>query len=65
MGKMNELFRLLEKGDKEELELFFLDKGFSRYSAKKAITEFSKAFYEINNKGQDDEKNYTKTTNLK
>ena len=51
MGKMNELFRLLEKGDKEELELFFLDKGFSRYSANKAITEFSKAYYEINNKG--------------
>ena len=65
MGKMNQLFHLLKKGDKEELEGFFLDKGFNKYSAKKAITEFTKAFEEINNKGQDDEQNYTKTIDTK
>jgi len=60
MGKLKELESLLEQGNKDELEKFFLDKGFSRYSSNKAITEFKKAYNEINNKGQDDEQNYTK-----
>ena len=65
MGKLKELESLLEQGNKYELEKFFLDKGFSRYSSNKAITEFKKAYNEINNKGQDDEQNYTKTSNIK
>ena len=65
MGKLKELLSLLEQGNKYELEKFFLDKGFSRYSSSIAIKEFKKAFHEINNKGQDDEQNYTKTSNIK
>ena len=69
MGKLKELQSLLEQSgtenNKDELEKFFLDKGFSRYSSNKSITEFKKAYYEINNKGQDDEQNYTKRSNIK
>jgi len=69
MGKLKELHSLLEQSSNEnnrdELEKFFLDKGFSRYSSSIAIKEFKKAFREINNKGQDDEQNYTKTINIK
>lgn len=69
MGKLKELQSLLEQSgtenNKDELEKFFLDKGFSRYSSNIAIKEFKKAFREINNKGQDDEQNYTKTINIK
>ena len=69
MGKLKELQSLLEQSgtenNKDELEKFFLDKGFSRYSSNIAIKEFKKAFHEINNKGQDDEQNYTKTINIK
>ena len=69
MGKLKELHSLLEQSSNEnnrdELEKFFLDKGFSRYSSNKAITEFKKAYNEINNKGQDDEQNYTKRINIK
>lgn len=65
MGKLKELESLLEQGNKDELEKFFLDKGFSRYSSNIAITEFKKAYNEINNKGQNDEQNYTKTSNIK
>ena len=69
MGKLKELQSLLKQSgtenNKDELEKFFLDKGFSRYSSNIAIKEFKKAFREINNKGQDDEQNYTKTINIK
>jgi|TARA_B110000263_G_C15194778_1_gene457792 hypothetical protein len=69
MGKFKELHSLLEQSSTEdnrnELEKFFLDKGFSRYSSNIAIKEFKKAFHEINNKGQDNEQNYTKTINTK
>ena len=64
MGKMNELFRLLQEGNKEELEDFFLDKGFKGRSANIAVREFEKAYSEINNKGETSESN-TKTSNTK
>ena len=52
MGKLKELHSLLEQSSNEnnrdELEKFFLDKGFSRYSSSIAIKEFKKAFREIN-----------------
>ena len=69
MGKLKELHSLLEQSSNEnnrdELEKFFLDKGFSRYSSTIPIKEFKQAFLEITNKGQDDEQNYTKTINIK
>ena len=69
MGKLKELQSLLEQSgtesNRDELEKFFLDKGFSRYSSNIAIKEFKKAFHEINNKGQYNGKSITKTINSK
>ena len=64
MGKMNELMRLLRKGDKVKLEDFFLDRGFSDSTANIAIREFEKAYSEIKNKGETSESN-TETSNTK
>ena len=47
MGKMSELDYLLQIGDKEVLEEFFIKRNFSRYSANVAVKEFSKAYKEI------------------
>ena len=49
MGKMKEIFRLLEEGDKEGLEGFFIDKGFKGPTATIAVREFEKAYGELNN----------------
>lgn len=64
MGKMNEIFRLLEEGDKEALEDFFLDKGFKGSAATIAVREFEKAYSELNNKGENNDKINTKRSNI-
>ena len=68
MGKMGELDAILQLGDKELLEEFFLKRGFSRYAANKARDEFTKAYEELQNyqkKEKSDGKKDTKTTNIK
>tara|TARA_Y100000034_G_scaffold115293_1_gene152309 strand:+ start:1426 stop:1797 length:372 start_codon:yes stop_codon:yes gene_type:complete len=68
MGKMAELDYILQLGDKELLEEFFLNRGFSKYSANKAKDEFTKAYEELQNyqkKEKPDGKKDTKTTNIK
>ena len=68
MGKMAELDYILQLGDKELLEEFFLNRGFSKYSANKAKDEFTKAYEELQNyqkKEKPDGKKDTKTKNIK
>ncbi len=68
MGKMAELDAILQLGDKELLEEFFLKRGFSRYAANKARDEFTKAYEELQNyqkKEKSDGKKDTKTKNIK
>ena len=69
MGKMAELDYILQLGDKELLEEFFLNRGFSKYSANKAKDEFTKAYEELQNyqkkEKSDGKKQDTKTKNLK
>ena len=68
MGKMAELDYLLQTGDKELLEEFFIERGFSKYSANKAKDEFTKAYEELQNyqkKEKSDGKRDTKTKNIK
>ena len=68
MGKMAELEYLLQTGDKELLEEFFIERGFSKYSANKAKDEFTKAYEELQNyqkKEKSDGKRDTKTKNIK
>ena len=66
MGKMNEIFRLLQEGDKEALEDFFLDRGFKGRTVNIAVREFEKAYDELNNtkKGEDNDRLNTKTSNI-
>ena len=49
MGKMKEIFTLLEKRDKEGLEGFFKDRGFNGATSTIAVKEFEKAYSELNN----------------
>ena len=58
MGKMKEIFRLLEEGDKEGLEGFFKDRGFKGTTSTIAVREFEKAYSELNNikKGESNDK---------
>ena len=68
MGKMAELDYLLQLGDKELLEEFFLKRGFSKYSANKAKDEFTKAYEELQNyqkEEKSDGKKDTETKNIK
>jgi hypothetical protein len=73
MGKMNELFRLLNnhvqhdnKKSKEELEDFFLNRGFNNHTVGIAVDEFTKAYNQLNiEKEQYDEQDNTKTRNTK
>ena len=68
MGKMAELDYLLQTGDKELLEEFFIERGFSKYSANKAKDEFTKAYEELQNyqkEEKSDGKRDTKTKNIK
>jgi len=69
MGRMAELDYILQLGDKELLEEFFLNRGFSKYSANKAKDEFTKAYEELQNyqkkEKSDGKKQDTKTKNLK
>lgn len=68
MGKMAELDYLLQTGDKELLEEFFIERGFSKYSANKAKDEFTKAYEELQNyqkEEKSDGKKDTETKNIK
>ena len=69
MGKMAELDYILQLGDKELLEEFFLNRGFNKYSANKAKDEFTKAYEELQNyqkkEKSDGKKQDTKTKNIK
>tara|TARA_R100000781_G_C3980763_1_gene93464 strand:+ start:125 stop:325 length:201 start_codon:yes stop_codon:yes gene_type:complete len=66
MGKMSELDYLLQIGDKEVLEEFFIKRNFSKYSANVAVKEFSKAYKEIQEKEKcNEQKDDTKAGNPK
>ena len=72
MGKMNELFRLLKnhtehdnEESKEELEDFFLGRGFNNHTVDIAITEFSRAYNQLTTEKEQIDEQDTKRSNIK